>query len=711
MIGSVRGGLGSVRTAQNGDTIPAGAGGPWPGFGVTAPPAVAATSSLGSSGLGAQSDHTHAGVTSINGQQGALTIAGFPGYGVAPPNVASASAVGAATSVARSDHTHGLDLVAYAPSLAGMQATGVIQQSYSAPTATPAALNVATSRVPFGASGLLTTSPVLLATDTAGAGRFIAAATSTAYTGAVGSFHAVKDVAVSGSTFVGGFVGDTYSTASAFGSVNLRRWRGTFAAPAVVAASDILGQIAFSGAVTTLAQIRPIGFYGWVDPIYAVDATHVPASMAVCSETAGGTITSGGGTMSPTGISQQWTTAGDIVLGFYVKAPTDTLGYVYMSTVAGPPTGVPVPPQRWNGGATPATPFIVDDVDRRLYTYNQFGGAGWHYTQAMDYDPGSNPGRIPFVGATIHTLSDNANFAYDGFALNFGSTAATQEVVQTGNQSLFVGTGSTNATGSLYLVTQHTARVRVQPSGVVTVSGSGAAAPGGTYGDMVWNPALSRLTFGATGAPPAVGSMQFHSSTGSGISIGGGLTAVLVVSDSGGGGEASIAADTGFLGSRLTGYRAGGLDDLLIGAGSGMVLALHYGATRTAGSGTPALSIDGTSGALDLLTPVTATGATFSVTAATSIVLSSLAGSIVVAGDVLIEDPTAATAIHVTSSGVSTQTALSVQSTIALSQTQAAGAQALTIGNGPTATGGGAADIYFKIISGGNTYVVPGWQI
>lgn len=162
----------------------------FPGFG-GAPPAVANASSAGAAGTASRSDHTHAGVASLNGGTGAATltstggtiaitgaapalnievIAGaFPGFGGAPPAVASASAAGAAGTASRSNHTHALDLVAYNPSLVGMQASGVVQQTYGAPTATPSVLTAAVGQVPFGlASGLLTTSASFTYSTTTG---------------------------------------------------------------------------------------------------------------------------------------------------------------------------------------------------------------------------------------------------------------------------------------------------------------------------------------------------------------------------------------------------------------------------------------------------------------------------------------------------------------------------------------------------------------
>jgi hypothetical protein len=90
-------------------------------------------------------------------QQLSLGAGPWPGFGGAPPAVQSTSLAGVSAVASRSDHTHALDVVAYNPSIAGMQATGLVQQTYAAPTATPAVLNVASGRVPFGAAGVLTT--------------------------------------------------------------------------------------------------------------------------------------------------------------------------------------------------------------------------------------------------------------------------------------------------------------------------------------------------------------------------------------------------------------------------------------------------------------------------------------------------------------------------------------------------------------------------
>jgi hypothetical protein len=92
---------------------------------------------------------------------GQETSAGpWPGFSTTvPPAIASAGAIGTSAFAAHGDHTHAFDFPGYAPSLAGMQHGGVIQQTYAAPNATPSVLTMTAGNVPFGgASGVLTQS-------------------------------------------------------------------------------------------------------------------------------------------------------------------------------------------------------------------------------------------------------------------------------------------------------------------------------------------------------------------------------------------------------------------------------------------------------------------------------------------------------------------------------------------------------------------------
>lgn len=95
------------------------------------------------------------------------------------------------------------------------------------------------------------------------------------------------------------------------------------------------------------------------------------------------------------------------------------------------------------------------------------GGTGALSIDTATYLSGTlTAGRVPFV-ATTSTLTDDAAFTYDSVShfLKFASTSAAQEIQQSGNQSLGIGTGSGN-TSSFYVFTNHTSRVAVSGSAV-----------------------------------------------------------------------------------------------------------------------------------------------------------------------------------------------------------------------------------------------------
>lgn len=71
----------------------------------SAPPAIAATGAAGTSSSVARADHTHAGVTSVNGNQGAVTVA-VPSPSSTLPLAIGTAAAGTATPYAREDHVH-----------------------------------------------------------------------------------------------------------------------------------------------------------------------------------------------------------------------------------------------------------------------------------------------------------------------------------------------------------------------------------------------------------------------------------------------------------------------------------------------------------------------------------------------------------------------------------------------------------------------------
>src|SRR5215471_16465548 len=111
----------------------------------------AAATGGGGSGVTSIIAGTGIAVSSATGDV-TITNTGIPAppFGPAPPRVASASAAGVSVQVSRSDHTHGLDIVPYQPQTAGTQGSGILQQTYAAPTATPSLYNPAAKAIQFG---------------------------------------------------------------------------------------------------------------------------------------------------------------------------------------------------------------------------------------------------------------------------------------------------------------------------------------------------------------------------------------------------------------------------------------------------------------------------------------------------------------------------------------------------------------------------------
>lgn len=575
-----------------------GGGGGFPGFG-GAPPAIAAASSAGATGLASDAGHTHAGTSSVNGATGAATFASaggtvaitgaapalnlevaspFGGFGGAPPAVASASSAGAAATASRSDHTHALDLVAYNPSLAGMQATGMIVQTYGAPTATPSVVAATANQVLFGANAatnLPTSAATFLYNSTNGRMGV----------GQIGSTFTVANMG----TGLFNVAGDTSSvvmiTSASAASLSIsavtinRRSRGTLAAPAAVINSDTVADTQFlmyTGAAFQAGMQVEVR----ADSTSAIGAGQVPMNYSIYT--------------NPTGVAfgaPHFTVGfgGDLILGNNAVLTNATTGFVWLRSTAGVPTGVPTVPAPWNiqtaaAQATAAVPTVWDSADNRLY-FNY--AAAWHYLGTWDYSSTST--RVPFGSATAGTLTDSASFTF----ITGTNTLNVNNVASNAGAGLNLA-----ATGAqtLTLQTNGTTRTTISSAGVVTVAGSGAAAPGGTFGNAVWTPANSTLTLGAPGAPPSVGSIFVNTSTGSGIAIGGGLTAGILVRDAGAGGEAYIAADTGFLGQGIVGWQSGALTSLNMVVGPGNLLLLSYNGNRAVSSGTTALQVDGTTG-------------------------------------------------------------------------------------------------------------------
>jgi hypothetical protein len=417
--GVVGGGLPLAAVGSGGGG--AGGGGGFPGFG-PAPPAVASASSAGLAGTASRSDHTHAldlvnytpSVAAMQGT-GLVTqtafVAGvatmgltaiptsFPGFGGAPPAVATASAAGVAGTASRSDHTHALDLVTYTPSVAGMQAAGVIQQTFPNPTAVPAVFAVAADLITFGAhagTGLLSTNAAIKYDSSLGRFGISRLAQTVDFT-----------VARNSGTLVMG--ADAASTnlrlyrASTDNIGLILDWdksRGTRAAPTAVIGGDF-GNTTQENFYDGTGYTTPMAMVVRVQTGAAVAANSVPALWAITVANGGG-VTAGAATQNA--LAQY--TNGDTTAGGAQVANADTGGFFLPPAVAGPPVGVPV-----NSFGTALVlnrvPTIIDNTNQRLYGYMN---AAWHFAQFMDFDPTAT--QIPFGGATAHTLTSAAQLTF-----------------------------------------------------------------------------------------------------------------------------------------------------------------------------------------------------------------------------------------------------------------------------------------------------------
>lgn len=292
----------------------------------------------------------------------------FPGFGGAPPAVASASAAGVANLASRSDHTHALDIVAYNPSLAGMQASGIVQQTYAAPTATPVATNIGASRVPYGTSGgtgIVTSSTSLLFNDSLTPPAFAVQQTGGSATAAniVFQIQAIDETGFGTRGISSELHRTTGGVDGTSAQYTMRKSRGTFAAPTAVQNDDSIGNILF-GPYSGTAYLSAVTISTVVDHTATIDATHVPTNLQI--------RTNLGANVSAATVSHLFGYAGDAVLGFVALATNATQGFVWLRSTAGVPTGVVVTPTVNAGTATTAIATVIDSTDTRLY--GNFGG-------------------------------------------------------------------------------------------------------------------------------------------------------------------------------------------------------------------------------------------------------------------------------------------------------------------------------------------------
>lgn len=456
-------------------------GGLFPGYG-GAPPQIAAASSAGVALTVSRSDHTHAGVGSaiagtgigVSAATGAVTIsnagvlsivagaginvsgatgnvtvsataASFPGFGAAPPNVASSGAAGAAGTASRSDHTHGQDLsVVYVPSLAAAQASGVFQQTYAAPNATPAVLNVGTGLVPYGAltgTGILTTDKMrffdttngLVVADTNPVPNFASPF------GSGGNFTAIIETGLT--ALVAQMSRATTAGIAFIGTKS----RGTRAAPATIAAGDTILNFE-PQAITTgsPASTIPVILTAYIPADAVVSAGVVPMLMGFQASGTDGSI-------NTATVQAQLCLYVDSRFNAYAGSPAApgaaVDGFFYppaMSVVQGTPVGVPTQ-QFGSTRAGNRAPTIMDVSNLRHYMYS----GAWHFSQFYDYDPGANAGRIPFVGATTHTLTDSAALTFTTTA-SAGQLSVGQSAQALANGAAIIATGPSAPAGLNY---------------------------------------------------------------------------------------------------------------------------------------------------------------------------------------------------------------------------------------------------------------------
>jgi hypothetical protein len=259
-----------------------------------------------------------------------ITATGPAGFGGAPPNVASASAAGVAATAARSDHTHGLDIVTYTPSVAGMQAAGVIQQTFPGPTAVPAVFTTTSTRIPFGnGAGLLTDDPGLIYTSGANPIETITGTGNPA-----GTFFPLT-VNISNNAA-------TSNAALQFQRAATRIARLQVSQTSVLATGNLSVTFILEGAVTTGAKTFGVGATGGTANTLLVDCVNLD-------------------TMTGTNL---------------VIAAAGVNGYLWQPQITTNPTGVPAPVITLTGTSRVAT--AVDATNFRFYA---FMAGAWRYVQ------------------------------------------------------------------------------------------------------------------------------------------------------------------------------------------------------------------------------------------------------------------------------------------------------------------------------------------
>ena len=360
----------------------------------------------------------------------------FPGFGGAPPAVASASSAGAAALASRSDHTHALDLVTYSPSVAGMQASGVVQQTWTGPapgTAVPAAFAVATGLVPFGASGILATDALF--TFITGTHRlYLSNGGAPDTSGLIGLINSQVENSASANADLSRNTSDTTGV-----FVRTDKSRGSRAVPTAVVAGDLT--FTFSGrAYSGTAYIQSTN-WGFLVPTDAtITATSVPQTFFIA----------GNGGTNPGSGTGAWgfavTSARNVFLGDGGLTTASTDGFAFAPATTGNPAGTPT---YVFGGSQVLNrvPFQFSTTAPALWFYS---GGAWHSiappTLAIAYANGlaGTPAVDNALAGTVATTTFDTN-AFINVKTNVGQEANTAAFVNlthvvAGNNDLLMDT-------------------------------------------------------------------------------------------------------------------------------------------------------------------------------------------------------------------------------------------------------------------------------
>jgi hypothetical protein len=320
----------------------------------------------------------------------------------------------------------------YPAGTAALQAAGVLQQTYAAPTATPRATAMGANLIPFGdtaATSLLTTRVGYWSVPSGTNNQTVWAPTTT--TATPGTILAGLGWQVIGEAFSPNH--RMYAVGNGLANqVSSRRARGTFAAQTIVGTGDA-GFSFLSGVFDGAANLNSLQFGTFIPSDARVGAGQIDQVFAV---------TQNNGANANINLANMCLgsdTVGNVYLGKSALTNVDVNGFAYLPALSLSQPNNP-PAQTFGGvrsGNRVAVLMSQPATSMRMYAFNTTTG-GFFFSQFYSYDP-TTPGRIPFAGATS-TLTDSANLSFAG------STLTVPIVAALGAGSLTLQTGATTMT-------------------------------------------------------------------------------------------------------------------------------------------------------------------------------------------------------------------------------------------------------------------------